>query len=127
MTNDAMSNWIEGLPTVPRDDPSVVNPEPIEIPATEHAEVAHRAMAGLGDPLGLGDMINDVHALNTEARAVFMFHSEAVRGQLLSNPKARNALDQYLWELAKDEELGNELRKQNPTRYEPLQSPRAQS
>jgi len=107
MTNDAMSNWIEGLPTVPRDDPSVV-----EVPAAKHVET----------PAKLGDMINDVHALNTEARAVFMYHSEAVRGQLLSNPKARNALDQFLWELAKDEELGNELCKQNPTRYEPLQS-----
>jgi len=112
MTNDAMGNWIDSLPTVPSDDPRVV-------PAAEHIEEAH------GDPLG--KLIGDVQSLNIEARSVFMLHSEAVRGQLLTNPKVRNALDQFLWELAKDEELGNELRKRNPNRYAKPQAPTDQS
>lgn len=112
MTNEARA-CIDGLPVVPSNDPCVVNP--IEVPATEHVEETHRAMAEPGNSPRLGEV------LYFEARTVFMLLPRKVRSQLLSNPQARNALNQFLCELVKDEELGDELRKRNPTRYPKLE------
>jgi len=111
-----MTDWINSLPVISSDDPSVINFKNPN-PAPPKADVRQ-----MSPPLDY--VIDFVKKITSEIKALIVLHPDAVRDHLLVDSEARNVLNKLLRYLAKDEELGDKLRELNSIRY--LKTPEEQ-